>query len=351
MTFSDPALPGFGWAQDFLAQVALDELACLVPVRVAAVHRAALAVIGAGGPSRLTLPPGLPAGAVAVGDWLLADPARGRAVRVLARRSLIARRAAGRAGALQPVAANVDALLVVTACGGEFREARLERYLALARAAGVEPVVVLTKADLVAAPPGLALRARGVAGGAAVLALDARDAAAAAAALAPWTGRGRTLALAGSSGVGKTTLANALTGRRDATAPLSADGARGRHTTSARALRPLAAGGWLIDTPGLREVGLADAAAGIAATFGEIAAAAGRCRFRDCTHTVEPGCAVLAAAAAGAIAPDRIDRARRLAHEDRRETATLAAARAGDRRRGRHVARLLRLKRDLDGGD
>ncbi len=98
-------------------------------------------------------------------------------------------------------------------------------------------------------------------------------------------------------------------------------------------------------------MGLADAAAGIAATFGEIAAAAGRCRFRDCTHTVEPGCAVLAAAAAGAIAPDRIDRARRLAHEDRRETATLAAARAGDRRRGRHVARLLRLKRDLDGGD
>lgn len=344
----DPrALADLGWAQPFLAQLSLDELARFLPVRVAAVHRTALEVLGAAGPARLALPPGLPAGAVAVGDWLLADPAHGRAVRRLAPRTLLARPAPGGGGALQPLVANVDALLVVTACGAEFRAARLERYLALARAAGVEPVVVLTKVDLAADPGAFAARAGAVAGGAAIRLLDARDAGVATAALAPWLGRGRTLALAGSSGVGKTTLANALTGGGAATAALSADGRRGRHTTTVRRLLALPGGGWLIDTPGMRELGLAGAAAGIAATFAEIAAAGASCRFRNCSHTVEPGCALRGAAAEGAVDPARIARAARLGREDR--AAARAAERVAERRQGRQFARLLRLKRDLDG--
>lgn len=348
MDFPSPALALLGWAQDFQAQLTPDEAGRLEPVRVAAVHRAALAVLGAAGPALLSLPPDLPTGTVAVGDWLLADPGSGRAVRLLARRSLIARRAAGGGAARQPIAANLDAVLILTACGAEFREARLERYLALARAGGVTPVVVLTKADLAPDPGAFRARAAAVAGVADVLALDARDAAAAALALAPWTGRGRTLALVGSSGVGKTTLANALGDGQAPTAPLSADGIRGRHCTTVRTLRPLAPGGWLIDTAGMREVGMAAAAEGIAATFGEIAAAAPACRFRDCSHTVEPGCAVLAAAATGTIDPARVVRAAKLAREDRRASGTLAEARDRDRRRGRHFARLKRLRRRIE---
>ena len=153
--------------------------------------------------------------------------------------------------------------------------------------------------------------------------------------LAAWCGRGETVALAGSSGVGKSTLANALTGAELATRGIREDDARGRHTTTVRSLHRTLAGGWLIDTPGMRALRLADAAEGIAAVFDDIAALAGDCRFGDCGHGDEPGCAVQAAVAAGRLDPGRLARWRKLAREDARNTATLAEARARQRAQGR----------------
>ena len=155
-----------------------------------------------------------------------------------------------------------------------------------------------------------------------------------AARLAGWCGRGETVALAGSSGVGKSTLANALTGAALATRGIREDDARGRHTTTVRSLHRTQAGGWLIDTPGMRALRLADAAEGIAAVFDDIAALAEGCRFGDCGHADEPGCAVQAAIAAGGLDPDRLARWRKLAREDARNPATLAEARARTLRAG-----------------
>jgi ribosome biogenesis GTPase / thiamine phosphate phosphatase len=156
-----------------------------------------------------------------------------------------------------------------------------------------------------------------------------------AARLAPWCRDGHTLALVGSSGVGKTTLQNALTGAAEATAAIREDDARGRHTTTARALRPTCFGGWLIDTPGMRELGLAQAAAAIDEVFADVTDFADRCRFADCRHEGEPGCAVAAAVDAGQVDPARLARWLKLRREDRHASETLAERRERDRSLGR----------------
>lgn len=284
------------------------------PARVAGVERGRLLALSPEGPLPLLAPD---AGAYAVGDWIVHDGAR--ALRRLAPVTEVARRAAGEGGR-QLVAANVDALALVTSCNADFNVAQLERYLALALSSGALPVVVLTRADEADPAPYLAA-ARRLSPLVTALALDARDPDEAAR-LAPWASEGRTLALVGSSGVGKTTLRNALTGEAAATAGIREDG-RGRHTTTSRALRPTLAGGWLIDTPGMRELGLADAADGIAEVFADIAEIATGCRFRDCRHEAEPGCAVQGAIAAGTLDEARLRRARKLAREDAFNTDSL----------------------------
>ena len=166
--------------------------------------------------------------------------------------------------------------------------------------------------------------------------------------LEAWCGRGETVAVAGSSGVGKSTLTNALTGAALATRGIREDDAHGRHTTTARSLHRTRAGGWLIDTPGMRALRLADAADGIEAAFDDIAALARDCRFGDCAHEAEPGCAVQAAIAAGGLDPVRLARWQKLAREDARNSATLAETRARERASGRFyrsVKRDLRLRK------
>jgi ribosome small subunit-dependent GTPase A len=198
-----------------------------------------------------------------VGDWVLLEPRTLRPRRLLQRRSLLKRRAAGTGRDVQLIAANVDTLLVVSSCNQDFNPARLERYLALARACDVTPVIVLTKADLVETPQELVRAASRFLPDVLAEALDARDPLQALR-LAPWCAPGQTVALVGSSGVGKSTLVNTLTGvGRIATQPVRLDDDRGRHTTTARTLHRLAAGGWLLDTPGMRELQLTDSAAGL----------------------------------------------------------------------------------------
>ncbi|MGC9417806.1 MAG: ribosome small subunit-dependent GTPase A [Rhodovulum sp.] len=333
-------LAELGWAADFLCQLDLDELSTATPCRIAAVHRARVEALSAHGALSLGLPPGLSAAEVAVGDWALSDGTR--LVRLLDRRTCLSRRAAGSGAARQLIAANVDTLFAVTSCNADFNPARLERYLALARAAGVEPVILLTKADLCDDTDGWRARAEAVDRRVAVRLVDAR--APEAAALADWCRAGQTVVLAGSSGVGKTTLANALTGLDEVTAPIREDDAKGRHTTTGRHLRAMAQGGWLIDTPGMRELRLADAEDGIAQVFDDIDALAGACRFADCAHGSEPGCAVRAAVADGRLEAGRLARWEKLRREDRHNSQTLAEAHARDRAFGRMVRSVMRDK-------
>ncbi len=239
------------------------------------------------------------------GDWVAirrVDPALALIEQVLPRRSKIARRAAGRRAEEQVLAANVDLAWIVCGLGADFNIRRLERYLAIARECGVDPVIVLNKADLCPDPDAALDEVRRATRCAHVLAISAQTGfgcEAIEATLAP----GITAVLLGSSGAGKSTLLNRILGAQvHRTAPTRESGDRGRHTTTARELIELPSGASLIDTPGLREIQLWASADTVSAVFDDIAELAAQCRFGDCTHTGEPACAVRDAVDAGRLA-------------------------------------------------
>lgn len=319
MTANDLTLDDLGWRAWFGDQLSPEEQARCHPVRVMAVHRGQLAVAGAGSQGSVT--PYIQGAAPSddhptVGDWLLVDGATGAPVRVLRRLNLFKRRAAGDQRREQMIAANIDTVLIVASCNQDFNVARVERYLVLAREAGVDPVVVLTKTDLTDDADGFVAAVAAIEPGLRVEAVNGRDPASAAR-LGAWCGPGQTVALLGSSGVGKSTLVNTLRGSDSiATQAIRAGDASGRHTTTVREMHRLDRGGWLLDTPGMRELQLADAAEGIAELFDDFILAAEDCRFSDCAHGREPGCAVRAAIAAGTLTPERFERWQKLAAAD-----------------------------------
>ena len=243
----------------------------------------------------------------AVGDWVLieGEGARSRIAALLPRHSAIKRGAAGEHYKQQVIAANVDTVFVVCGLDADFNPRRIERYLLLVQGGGTTPVVVLTKADRTDDVQGAIDALADIAGtGVPVVALNARQADSVAA-LAPWLAPGTTAVLVGSSGAGKSTLTNTLLGiERMKTGAVRESDARGRHTTTHRALIPLPSGACLIDTPGMRELkptGEED----VAENFSDIDALSEQCRFRDCRHEREPGCAVRAAIDSGALDPER----------------------------------------------
>ena len=313
-------LADLGWDDAWAASLATGhQLFGLSDVgRVARVDLGACSVLGAGGAGRATVPPGI---GVAVGDWVLVR--QGVVAGALPRRTAIVRRAAGGDARAQTLAANIDTVLVLVAADGRVTPRSVERYVTLVWESGATPVVVLTKADLVSADEldGAAARLEQACAGVALHVISASTGTGLEE-LAPYFGRGRTVALLGSSGAGKSTLANHLTGAALATGAVRDGDHRGRHTTTHRELIALPGGGVLVDTPGLREVGLWQSDGdGVARTFPEITALLDQCRFADCSHRREPGCAVLAALADGRITEERLGSWRKL----RRELDRLAA--------------------------
>jgi ribosome biogenesis GTPase len=322
------ALAALGWSSFFAEQVETDE-AGFVPARIARVHRTRLTALSLAGEIELELPKRSSTADYAVGDWVTVDALSGMLLRRLDRRTLLQRRTDGRTGQ-QLAAANIDTLFIVTSCNADFNIARLERYLALANQSDIVPVMLLTKADTVEDAETYRREAMALQRDLDVMVLDARSGQAGAI-LAPWCTAGSTVALVGSSGVGKSTLVNTLAGleqdARQKTGGIREHDAKGRHTTTARSLHAIEGGGWVIDTPGLRTLHVSDSAEGIDALFSEITDLAPQCRFRDCTHDHEPGCAVQAAVRAGTLNAERLERWRKLGQENRSNTPVMTGPR------------------------
>ncbi|TCS54748.1 ribosome biogenesis GTPase [Primorskyibacter sedentarius] len=327
-------LPSLGWASFFEEQLGPDDSGQL-PLRVATVHRSRMTGLSTIGTVRVGLPAHVNTAQFAVGDWVLADPQSHLLIRRLERRSLLERQTVG-ARVPQLIAANLDTVFIVTSCNDDFNPARLERYLALANEAGTRAVIVLTKADQTPDPAPFLEQAAALQRGLEVVSVNARSPDAVGV-LAPWSGVGQTVALIGSSGVGKSTLLNTLARKsedaKQATGAIREDDAKGRHTTTARSLHKIETGGWIIDTPGMRTLHVSDVSSGLETLFAEITERAPDCRFRDCTHMHEPGCAVQAAVAAGELDLARLDRWRKLHNENLQNTPVETGAR-GNRKSG-----------------
>lgn len=303
------SLSQLGWRPFYAQQLTLADLDAGFPARVASVHRGRIDVLHEGGEASVTLPGTLLADgdtAVTVGDWVLVESGTDRILRLLERASLIARIAAGSQHQVQPIAANLDTLFIVSSCNADFNLSRLERYLSVALDARVEPVILLTKADLCSDPREYLDQVAGIARNVAAVALNALGKETLKA-LAPWLGIGQSVAFVGSSGVGKSTLVNTLTASApQATAGIREDDARGRHTTTARQLIAMPGGAWLIDTPGMRELKIGAVESGVSAVFDDVEALARACRYRDCRHAGDEGCALQAALERGDIDERRV---------------------------------------------
>ena len=346
----DTSLQDYGLVPFFAQQTSLDEIEQGRVGRVTEVQRSLIKV--SDGSEERSIPftsawhNAAPEHRPTVGDWVVLDDQHSRVERVLDRKSIFGRVAAGEKTELQLIAANIDILFVVTSCNEEFKESRLERYLALAVEAGVIPVVVLTKIDLSDGTDSYAERARSVQPGVPVESINALDRSTFDGLIA-WIERGSTVALVGSSGVGKSTLLNTLAETNiAATNEIREDDNKGRHTTSHRALHRLPGGGLLIDVPGIRELKVAKVDAALATVFDDIESMASKCRFTDCRHESEPDCAVRNAVENGDIEARRLRNYLKLLRENERNSASLAERRLQGRAFAKHVKQVKALKQD-----
>jgi ribosome biogenesis GTPase len=333
-------LAQLGWRPFFQQQIDLEHWDYPV-CRVVAQHRNRLELLSEAGTVELALHPDMPA--ITVGDWVVLTPEH-RFLRLLERQSLFCRKAPGRKVEEQLIAANVDTAFILTSLNEDFNLNRIERYLSLVNDAKVEPLVVLSKSDLCRDPGEFQRQVQGLDPLLMVETVNCLDAGEVQK-LLPWCGAGRTVALMGSSGVGKSTLLNGLLGDRvQSTGPIRENDSKGRHITTGRSMHLMKGGGLLLDTPGLRELQLTDCDDGVNTTFAEITSLAKQCRFTDCSHDKEPGCAVREAISRGELDERRLSSYRKLMREQALNSATLAEKRARDKRFGKMIKSILSEK-------
>lgn len=283
-----------------------------------------------------------------VGDWVLLDAQGAKIERCLVRANVLRRIAAGTKADVQLIGANVDALFIVSSCNLEFSPTRLQRFLALAQSTGVVPLIVLTKADLTSEPKRFAEQVCAIAPDVPLEIVNALDAEALSG-VRTWLQPAHTVALLGSSGVGKSTLLNTLAGKDvQVTRPIREDDARGRHTTTSRSLLRLPQGALVLDGPGVRELGMAVAEEDIGEMYEDIEALARTCRFADCGHRTEPGCAVRAALEAGQVTRERVASYAELLAERRRHAESISER---DRRSERLERSRRRAREEADDPD
>ncbi|MGJ8526936.1 ribosome small subunit-dependent GTPase A [Maritalea sp.] len=332
-------LDRLGWQSFFAQQISVDDWENTPPARVVEVHRSGLHVIGADFAGMI--PPRQDA---TVGDWVLINHSHLQSSKVLDRKSVVKRRAAGAEYSVQLIAANIDTTFIVSSCNQDFNVARLERYIALALEAEIAPVIVLTKVDLVSNAEEFVENARAISKIVPVVTLNARTDEAIHM-LAEWCKPGKTVAFLGSSGVGKSTLTNALAGTQSIETQETREGdAKGRHTTTTRQLHFVPSGCVVLDTPGMRELQLTDVAGGISELFADIESLTTQCRFNDCRHETEPGCAILKALETEEIDAARLARWRKLTAEEAFNSASLSDRRNKDKAFGKMVRKVTKQK-------
>lgn len=350
------ALMRVGWKTSFSqAYLDYDSDVKFVPARVVAVHRSGLDVypqvggfgsISLGGRWYQLSPSDRPT----VGDWVVVDQTTG-SVEALLERSSVIQRISPSSGELQLIAANIDTAFLVTSCNADFSPGRLERFMAVVSEAGIQPVVVLTKIDQTNDLDDFFEQVHRLSSGLPVEAVDARNPETLSG-VRNWCLEGQTIALLGSSGVGKSTLVNSLAGRDlQATAAIRESDAKGRHTTTHRSLHFLPGGSVILDSPGMREFQIAEASEGVQHVFDEIEALAQLCRFGDCRHENEPGCAVQEAIGNATLDPRRLDNFFKLQREEQYNSESVAQRHARVRSFSKRVKAANKVKSKRGDGN
>jgi ribosome biogenesis GTPase len=339
-------LQQLGYKAYFNQQLTLDDLEQSSPYRVTQVFRNRIILRGEDGELDLPLSHITTSQNCTVGDWLLVNQSDGRPSVILDRLSVFARKSPGTVNS-QLIAANVDTAFIVSSCNDDFNLSRIERYLALAKDAQVEAVLVLTKADLISDGQRQnyldqlhQLQAHLMV--ITINALDTNDCEQ----LNAWCGAGQTVVLLGSSGVGKTTITNTLCGTDEKTAAIRQDDSKGRHTTTARALFFTLTGGLILDCPGMRELQLTDCEEGVKAVFADVELMAQQCKFTDCQHHTEPGCVIQQAITNNLLDKRRLTNYQKMLKEQARNTMTLAESHQKDREFGQLIKSSLKAKRE-----
>ncbi len=336
------SLPQLGWRPFYQQQLDWDEMENTLPARISEHHRSGYICWTEDGEIHLDIHIKLPP--MTVGDWILLDRESNQFVRLLDRQSVFSRKAAGAKAYEQLISANVDTVFIVSSLNLDFNLSRIERYLALAKEAQVEAVIVLTKADLC---EDVEEKCQQVQSLNPLLSIEAINALSEESCqkLQPWCKVGRTVAVMGSSGVGKSTLVNTLMGNHvQDTSGIREQDSKGRHTTTSRSLLATPTGALLLDTPGMRELQIADCEQGITEVFADVAVLAEQCRFSDCQHMSEPGCAVRKAVENGDLDDRRLKNYRKLLAEQERNRHSLAERRAKEKDFHKHVKSVMKEK-------
>ena len=341
------SLADLGWQTFFQQQLSLYEWDDTIPARVVEQYKSEITVATESGVFNTSLLATMPE--MVVGDWLLLDSQQ-HIIRLLDRKTCFSRKAAGSKLKKQLISANVDTAFIVSSMNDDFNLNRIERFLSLVNESGAEPVVLLSKSDQSETPQSFVEQIQALDPFLMVEAINCLDEESVNKLLSPWIKEGTTIVVLGSSGVGKSTLINTLLGEKlQSTGDIREDDDKGRHTTTRRSLISLNAGGVILDTPGMREIQIADCKEGIATTFADIESFAEQCKFGDCQHQTEPGCAVQQAIISGDLEQRRLNNYLKLLREEALNSATLSERRSSDKALGKYYKNTLSQAQKLKG--